>query len=411
MGKLVKPQNSLEVLEQEDTKSQVRQMLGDRANHYIASILVLLSNNTRLKACTPQSVVGVVLQGASLNLSFDPTLAEAYMLPFKGQAVFVPGYKGLIQLALRSGEFIELDAKIVTNRMFRDLRDRLATSTDPNTTIIHFFSSIDFYPELHGGQVYGYVSYFRLKNGFSRVVYWDKARCLAHGQKYSPSCKNGKFSDNSAWVTAEDAMCLKTVIRQLLTYAPKSKEMSGVIQVVEAEDYNNQTEETARTIPKRKGHEDEDLFGSDPIDEGDIIDSLIQEAGIKAQWILDHRENPGIGKHVPVAIGFFEDQKAHFVFHDPKVWLTKLNEAGEQIKADRVSTTKNGKEPVAAETKEQTEEHPTPEELKQMSADVQDIFQQDTDQLEKWKAAVQANDWETIERIYQEAQEAIDIDA
>lgn len=311
---------TLDVFHQEHNLQRFQELLGDRTLHYLASVSVVMQSNKKLQQCSSESLISAVLQGASLDLSFDPSLAEAYILPFKGEAKFLPGYKGLIQLALRTGQFVELDAKIVTNRMFRELRDQLAQSDDPHSTIIRFFSSIDFYPELHGGQIYGYVAYFRLKNGFSRVVYWDKERCVTHAKRFSPTYdgKNNRFYNNSAWITAEDAMCLKTVIRQVLNYAPKSKEIKGMI---EAENiYTVQIQEGSQTalpthIPKREGHEDEDLFGAEPPSHKIII----QRCDANAQRLKGTKYGEGVKK-------YWKDKEEGFTgtsIHQWDDWMTE----------------------------------------------------------------------------------------
>ena len=308
----------VDVFHQEQNMQRFQELLGERTLHYLASVSTVMQGNKKLQECSPESLIGAVLQGASLDLSFDPALAEAYMLPFKGEAKFLPGYKGLIQLALRTGQFVELDAKIVTNRMFRELRDQLANSDDPHQTIIRFFSSIDFYPELHGGQIYGYVAYFRLKNGFARVVYWDKERCMNHAKRFSPSFKNGRFSNNSAWVTAEDAMCLKTVIRQVLNYAPKSKTLQGLIETENI--YTVQIQEGSRTAipnhaPKREGHEDEDLFGAD----SPSYKILIDRCDANAQRLKGTKYGKSVEK-------YWKDKESGFEktsIHTWDQWLTK----------------------------------------------------------------------------------------
>jgi recombination protein RecT len=244
-NKLAIQENAIDVLRQDENMAQFKEILGERAPHYIATIAAMYASTSKIKDCTPESILIAALRGAADDLSFDPALAEAYMVGYNNkvteevdgkkvtrwerQAQYQYGYKGLMQLGIRTGQYTALGCSIVTNRMFRKLRDLLEASNNPGDAIIKFFSMIDFYQELHGGQVVGYIAYFRLVNGFTDFVYWDKARCLKHGLEYSPSAEGKgdkrQFKDGSFWLTNEDAACLKTVIRQLMLSgtAPKSK--------------------------------------------------------------------------------------------------------------------------------------------------------------------------------------------
>lgn len=255
-----------------ETVKQFDVMLGSgRALHFITSLKVVFAGNKDLLECTPESIINGAMQGASLDLSFDPSLGEAYLVPFnkkikeKGQpdrwvkeATFIPGYKGLIQLGIRTGQYRTISGMPVTDRMLQKLQDILQTSDEPRKTTIRFFESIEFFPDLLIGKVVGYVAYFVLHDGFAQSVFWTKERCLEHGQKYSKTFKFGP------WQSSEDAMCLKTVFRQLFgKYAPKSKEMRTA--------FEKETESLAMFEEPRgyygalgTGDEDEELFGAEP---------------------------------------------------------------------------------------------------------------------------------------------------
>lgn len=272
MDKLAKIEENQGViaLKAPQTMKQFETMLGSRAQHFIVSITAMLTENDRLQKCTPQSIVTCAMKGAALDLSFDRALAECCMMPRGNQAVFVPEYRGLIQLALRTGQYVKLNTVMVTRGMFKTLREILDTSQDPERDVINFFGKIDFYPELQSGPIVGFCAYFELVNGFRKFLYWDRAKCIQHAKDHSPSYNKdtGKFYDKSAWVTNEDAMCLKSPLRELIRkYGPKSKELRGVLEGFAEDDRVIQAtpDRIVGAIGSgREGYEDDDLYGEDP---------------------------------------------------------------------------------------------------------------------------------------------------
>ncbi len=249
-----------QTLKAPETQEQFAVLLGDRSQHFIASILGVLAGNDKLANCTPASIVLAGMKGAALDLSFDASLGEAYMLPFKGKAVFVPGYKGLTQLCLRTGQFSALGVKAVTSRMLRDIQG-LRSSAE----IIDYLERCDFFPELLEGKIEGFCAYFRLTNGYTKYLYWSKKQCLEHAEKYSPTWNKQRkeFTDFSAWRSHEDAMCSKSVYRQLLLKdAPKSKELHSAL---ESETEAGRVYANQKDLPVLSdGNEDKDIYGEDP---------------------------------------------------------------------------------------------------------------------------------------------------
>jgi recombination protein RecT len=368
MDKLAIQDKALSIIKAEEQQKQFVEMLGERAPHFIASISALLAEQPKLAACTPQSINIAAMKGAALDLSFDPSLGEAYMMPFKksykdehGQwqkiqeAIFIPGYKGLIQLALRTGQYVKLNALPVTNRMWRHIRERLDESADPTKTVVRFFEAIDFYTELQGGKVEGYLAYFELTNGFRKFVYWDSARTLKHGRKFSPSFneKAEKFYDGSAWVTNEEAMCLKTVIRQLLgKWGPKSKEMRTVLEQDNRESVLLLQEEIRPALSNGSvsdGNEDNDLFGEDPEKKTPTPEEVALDAAytaIQKLWekygINDHERRNSCAKHFGNAVlencQDVEKLTVYLELHKKQYW-------SETVGRDKIIASFGGKSP------------------------------------------------------------------
>jgi recombination protein RecT len=277
----------IQALKAPENMQQFSEMLGNRAPHFISSIMGLFASNQKLLECQPESIVMAAIQGAAMDLSFDPNLGEAYMVPYNKKqgnqwvkvAQYQPGYKGLIQLALRTGQYKKLGAQVVTRQAFNALRQRVESSPeDPAGVTIKFFEMLDFYPEFQDGRVYGYIAYFELINGFKKFVFWTSDRCLEHAKKYSKQQdKQGNLY--GSWVDSVNAMSLKTVIRQLFKYGPKSKEMRTSLEF-DSQDLSSDYDrfEVNTEAPKRLGHEDEDLFGADPQEQKHISTPQLEKA-------------------------------------------------------------------------------------------------------------------------------------
>jgi recombination protein RecT len=295
MDKLTKIEQtqSLQVLRAPENMAQLTDMLGDRAPHFVSSIVGLFATNTQLAECTPQSIVIAAVQGAAMDLSFDPNLGEAYMVPYNRKfgnkwikmAQYQPGYKGLIQLALRTGQYKKLGFNVVTQKMFTALRNRVEASTlDPASETIRFFEMADFYPEFDNGKPVGYIAYFELANGFKKFVYWTAAKCLEHAKKYSKQ-QDKKGNLYGTWIDQQEAMCLKTVIRQLFKFGPKSKEMRTSL---EADSKDLSSDYDRFNIPARPairaGHEDDDLFGEVPSNSS----AELEQAYNAIDFVWDH---------------------------------------------------------------------------------------------------------------------------
>lgn len=202
-------------LKSDGVKARFQEVLGEKANGFVASMLSVVGNNNLLSKASFDTVYTSAMKAATLDLPIEPSLGFAYIVPYKGAAQFQIGYKGLIQLAQRSGQIQKLNAGEIYESQFK--------SYNPLTEDLE----VDAFamPE-KGDKVVGYFAYMRLVNGFEKTVFWSKERVEEHGKKYSQSY-GSKFSP---WKTDFDAMARKTVLKQMLsTYAPLSVEMQDAI--------------------------------------------------------------------------------------------------------------------------------------------------------------------------------------
>lgn len=204
------------ILNAESTKKLLQNTLKENAGAFSASILDLYSTDTTLQKCNPEAVFRECLKAASLKLPINKQLGFAYVVPFKGNPQFQIGYKGLIQLALRTGAYKYINAGSVYDGEFRGA-DKLT-------------GEIDLNGEAVSDTVVGYFAYIETINGFKKAMYWNKDKIAKHAKKYSQSYN----SSYSPWETNFDEMATKTVLRNLINhYGIMSIEMANAF---EAED-------------------------------------------------------------------------------------------------------------------------------------------------------------------------------
>lgn len=211
----------------EQTQSYLQQVLHERKSSFVNNITALVSNSANLQECVPMSLVYAGLKATALDLPLDPNLGFAYVIPFKNnkkgvtEAQFQIGYKGFIQLAIRSGQFLLINVT--------DIREGELRGED----ILTGEMSFSRVPDRESKPVVGYAAFFKLTNGFSKTMYMTVGEVKAHAGRYSQtySSKNEYIRKASKWATDFDAMAKKTVLKLLLSkYAPLSVEMQNAIQ-------------------------------------------------------------------------------------------------------------------------------------------------------------------------------------
>lgn len=170
--------------------------------------LTAFSNNTKLQQCDPMSFIAAMMQSAQLGLEPNTSLGQAYLIPYGKQVQFQIGYKGLLELAQRSGKIKTLYAHEVRENDTFDIDYGL------NQTLTHK-------PLLKGdrGEVIGYYAVYHLDTGGNSFIFMTKDEVLEHAKRFSKTYNSGP------WQTDFDAMAKKTVIKQLLKYAPLSIEL------------------------------------------------------------------------------------------------------------------------------------------------------------------------------------------
>lgn len=199
-----------------NVKSTLEKVLGNKTDRFIASLTSAVTNNPDLQTCDKQTLVNAALLGNSLNLSPSQQLGHFYLVPFKDRnngrvvAQFQLGYKGYIQLAMRSGQYKDLDVievkqgELVNYSRFKGIAE---------------FNEIENFEERAKAPTVGYYAYFELLNGFRKQIYWSREQMQIHAETYSQGYradlkKNTKYT---FWSKDFDGMAKKTMLRQLLS--------------------------------------------------------------------------------------------------------------------------------------------------------------------------------------------------
>ena len=225
-----KPAPFSAVISSDGYKKLINNTLRDpkRANRFVANVTSAVSANPALQECDAATIVSSALLGESLELSPSPVLAHFYMVPFKDNkrqrtvAQFQLGYKGYIQLAIRSGQYLDIDAI--------EIREGECKGRDKHTGK-YIFEFIEDEGIRENTPIIGYLAYFELLNGFKKQIYFPHEKMLNHADQYSKAFSRQKYEDleagkipqnemwkySSPWYTGFVGMALKTVLRQLLS--------------------------------------------------------------------------------------------------------------------------------------------------------------------------------------------------
>lgn len=223
-------------------KSKINNIVGGKdGQRFISAIVSAVSNNSTLSECTHQSILSAALLGESLKLSPSPQLGQYYMVAYndkeKGKvAQFQLGYKGYIQLAIRSGQYKKLNVLAI--------KEGELVRFDPLNEEIEV-KLIEDEEEREQATTIGYYAMFEYTNGFKKAMYWSKNKMLAHADKYSQAFSKdggtvktkkgevkkvsfadyeaGNYSQSDAWLYSSywykdfDGMAYKTMLRQLIS--------------------------------------------------------------------------------------------------------------------------------------------------------------------------------------------------
>ena len=200
-------------LAQDAMKKKINEMVGgEKGQQFVTSIISAVSTNPQLAECDNASIVSAALLGQALNLSPSPQLGQFYLVPFNDNkrgckvAQFQIGYKGYIQLAIRSGQYKKLNVLAI--------KEGELIKYDPLDEDIEV-KLIENEEEREKAETIGYYAMFEYLNGFRKTIYWSKQRMEAHALKYSMGYRAKK--GYTFWEKDFDGMAYKTMLRQLIS--------------------------------------------------------------------------------------------------------------------------------------------------------------------------------------------------
>ena len=216
------------VINSDGYKRMINNTLGDprRAARFVTAVTSAVSTNPALSECDASTIVSAGLLGEGLNLSPSPQLGQYYLVPFKDKknertvCQFQLGYKGYIQLAIRSGQYKKLNVL--------PIKEGELVSFDPLDEDIEV-RLIEDENQREKAQTIGYYAMFEYTNGFKKAIYWSREKMESHAEKYSMGYKARKGF--TFWEKDFDAMACKTMLRQLISkWGIMSIEMQRAIE-------------------------------------------------------------------------------------------------------------------------------------------------------------------------------------
>lgn len=191
----------------------------------VSGVISIVQKSYLLQKCAPNTILSAALQASMLDLPIEPSLGQAYIVPYKGKAQFQIGYRGLIQLSLRSQRITRMNAMPIYKGMIKKF-DLLRGEIE----LDYEFEPAD------GEKAIGYLAYLEVSNGpghepFQKVEYWTRARVEKHAKRFSQAYRNDS-DGTSPWSTDFDPMAIKTVLKSMiLTYAPMTTELQQAVVV------------------------------------------------------------------------------------------------------------------------------------------------------------------------------------
>lgn len=207
------------------TQEYLQSVLGEKKQAFVNNLTALVSNDKALQACEPTTLMFAALKATALDLPLDNNLGFSYVIPYKNnregrtEAQWQCGYKGIVQLAIRSGQFKTIN---VTDVREGELKSRNRMTGE---VVVEWIADDK---EREKAKVVGYMGYFKLLSGYEKTTYWSVEELQKHGATYSQTYRKGF----GVWKDNFDSMAKKTVLKLMLNKgdAPMSIEMQQAVK-------------------------------------------------------------------------------------------------------------------------------------------------------------------------------------
>ncbi len=260
----VKPQvqTMANFLKNDDIGKFLTDNLADKKTSFVSNLLAITDSDAKLAECDPNKLMKCAMNATALNLPLNKNLGYAYIIPYGGVPSFQIGYKGLIQLAIRSGQYKTINSTEVRKGEIK---------------FDKFTGKYELLGDFPDGEIVGYLAHLELNSGFSKSLYMTVAQIEAHAVKYSQVYKSDLQynSKKSKWSDPVDRpkMAEKTVLKGLLSkYGVLSIEMNTAL----THDHNSEDQSSytgnrfnidAETITDQT---DEGVTDPGPQDDGNV---------------------------------------------------------------------------------------------------------------------------------------------
>ncbi len=311
------PSKIEELMNQDNIKKRFKEVLGKKSAGFISSLIAAYKGNSSLREADPMSVISAGMIAATLDLPINSNLGFAHIVPYSSKGVmlaqFQVGWKGFVQLAIRTGQYKTMNAAVIYEGELKSYN--------------RITGEVEF--DLAGkksDKVIGYVSFFKLINGFEKYLYMPVEETTAHGKKYSKSFNTA----TGKWKLDFDSMSLKTVVKMLLgKWGILSIELQkaitadqGVSLALDGEDFEYPDAPEA-TAPERL---------------------IAPSIPVKAEVVVDENETYAVNgqitafKDLAKAAGLsdfdlFEFLEGHSISSFDRIPMSKLEELSAQLKA------------------------------------------------------------------------------
>jgi recombination protein RecT len=186
------------IMSNDSIKKRFNEILGEKAPAFISSVINLVNSDIKLQNVNPQSIFGAAVVAATLDLPVDKNLGFSWIVPYGQKAQFQIGWKGFVQLAMRTGQYERINVTPVYEGQY--------VKSDPLTGDFEFD-----WDNKKSEKITHYAAYFRLINGFEKSLIMTVEEVEAHGRRYSKTFNNGP------WKTDRSKMAMKTVLKLLLS--------------------------------------------------------------------------------------------------------------------------------------------------------------------------------------------------
>lgn len=235
VGKKQQKQGMTAFLTQDAVKEQINKVVGAKdSQSFITAIVSAVQVNPKLKECSNTSILSSALVGESLKLSPSPQLGQYYIVPYDTkngkEARFQMGYRGYVQLAIRSGQYKKLNVVAI--------KEGELVHFNPLTEEIEV-NLIEDVEERENAETIGYYAMFEYLNGFRKEIYWSKRKMMLFADTYVPAFSlkatkgknpkvsyqdylDGKYDKKDEWLYSShwyqnfDEMGVKTMLIQLI---------------------------------------------------------------------------------------------------------------------------------------------------------------------------------------------------